>query len=271
MEHIKNVLRGVVLGVSNVIPGVSAGTMAVVMNIYDKLLDSISIKKEKIKENFMFLCMLGIGVIVGILAFSNGITYLFDNYPMQTQFTFIGIILGSIPMVIRHAKQGGSIQKVNWIPCAITFAIMVAMVIAQNGNPEANEVVMKQNFWSALGLFASGAISAFAMIIPGISGSFIMVTLGTYHTVINAISVAHFNLPVIIITGVGVLVGLFGGIKVVKILLEKYNQATYMAILGLVVGSVLVIYPGFTFNGAGLVSIGLMFVGMGVAYSFADK
>ncbi|MGL4799471.1 MAG: DUF368 domain-containing protein [Cellulosilyticaceae bacterium] len=268
MEHIKNVFIGMVLGVSNVIPGVSAGTMAVVMNIYDKLLDAVSLDKEKIKQNFMFLMMLGIGVGIGIIAFSNGITYLFDYYPMQTQFAFIGVILGSIPMIIKHAKQEGAIRTVNWIPCLVTFGIMVAMVVAQSGNPEATEVVLKQNFWSALGLFVSGAISAFAMIIPGISGSFIMVTLGTYHTVINAIT--HFNLPVIAVTGVGVLVGLFGGIKLVKILLEKYNQATYMAILGLVIGSVLVIYPGFAFNSAGMVSLIVMILGMVVAYKCAD-
>lgn len=269
MEHIKNILIGIVLGISNVIPGVSAGTMAVVMNIYDKLLDAISIKKEKIKEHFMFLMMLGIGVVIGILVFSNGITYLFDHYPMQTQFAFIGIILGSIPMVIKHAKKEKPIQRRNYIPCIITFAIMVAMVVVDKNGTNV-EKVLDYNIWTAAGLMLSGAISAFAMIIPGISGSFIMVTLGTYHTVINAISVAHFNIGVIVVTGVGVIIGLLAGIKIVKVLLERYNQETYMAILGLVIGSVLVIYPGFTLDITGMVSIIMMLIGMTVAYKCAD-
>ena len=267
MEHIKNVLIGIVLGVSNVIPGVSAGTMAVVLNIYDKLLNAVSLKKETLKKNFSFLLMLVIGMGIGILVFSHGITYLFDNFPMQTQFAFMGIIIGSIPMIVGHAKEKGQIRAVNYIPALITFGIMMVMLFLEKSGG-GTEQVLDNTLGTAIGLLISGAISAFAMIIPGISGSFIMVTLGTYHTVINAIST--FNLFVIGVTGVGVLIGLFGGIKLVKILLEKYNQTTYMAILGLVIGSIFVIYPGFSFDMTGVVSLIAMVVGLVVAYKCAD-
>lgn len=267
MEHLKNILRGIVLGVSNVIPGVSAGTMAVVMNIYDKLLDAISIDKDKIKQNFTFLVTLGIGAVLGILLLSNGITYLLNTYPRETQFAFIGVIIGSIPMIYKNAKEEGGIRTINWLPCLVTFALMMVMLVMEN-NGQKTDVVLNYTIGSGIWLMLSGAISAFAMIIPGISGSFIMVTLGTYNTVVGALSVTHFNLPVIIITGVGVLIGLLLGIKVVKSLLKNYNQATYMAILGLVIGSIAVIYPGWTFNISGMISLIVMALGIAVAYSF---
>ncbi|MGL4362077.1 MAG: DUF368 domain-containing protein [Cellulosilyticaceae bacterium] len=269
MEHIKNLLVGIVLGVSNVIPGVSAGTMAVIMNIYDELLDAVSLNINKIKEHFMFLLMIGIGAVGGIIAFSHSISYLFENYPIPTQFAFMGIILGSIPMIVGNVKKDGEIKTKHWVAFLITFIIMLVMVVMERTSVDVQGIAMDRTFMSVVGLFVSGALAAFAMIIPGISGSFIMVTLGTYETVIDAIT--YMNLPVILITGVGVLVGLFGGVKLVKVLLEKFSQAMYMAILGLVVGSLLVLYPGFAFNMEGILSIGLMSICAFGAYKFSDK
>lgn len=276
MNYIKNILMGMVLGVSNVIPGVSAGTMAVILNIYDRLLDVISLDAKKIKKNIGFIMTIGIGAVVGILLFSNAIQFLFEKYNMPTNFAFIGIIIGSIPMIVSRAKEKRGIESKNWIPCLMTFILMLIMTIKEQGQ-STEGVVLSLNLVTTMWLMITGAISAFAMIIPGISGSFIMLTFGTYDTVIGAIAELSTNpfsqqvIGVVVPVGVGVLIGLGLGVKLVKILLEKYNQATYMAILGLVVGSVFVIYPGFTFNPMGIISLGLLLLGMAVAYMFSEK
>lgn len=268
IKHVMNIFYGIILGVSNVIPGVSAGTMAVVLNIYDELLGAVSLKKEHLKKNLIFLATIGIGAVVGILVFSNAITFLFEKYNMPTNFLFIGIIIGSIPMVINHARAGEKIRSKNWIPFIITFGVMIVMVLTNDA--EANEVILREiNLGMSIWLIFAGAISAFSMIIPGISGSFIMLTLGVYTSVITAVS--EFNFAILIPVVIGILIGLILGIKIVKVLLSKYQQATYMAILGLVIGSVLVIYPGFTFNFTGFFALICMCIGIMITYSFADK
>lgn len=268
IKHGINIFYGIILGISNVIPGVSAGTMAVVLNIYDDLLDAVSLKKDNLKKNFMFLATIGIGAAIGILLFSNAITFLFEKYNLPTNFLFIGIIIGSIPMIINHVKEGQKIRSKNWIPFVITLGIMISMILTKD--TQANALILREadasmTLWLAL----AGAISAFSMIIPGISGSFIMLTLGVYTSVITAVS--EFNLGILIPVAMGIMVGLILGVKIVKVLLTRYNQATYMAILGLVTGSVLVIYPGFTFNVTGFFALICMCIGMRITYSFSDK
>lgn len=267
-KHIMNIVYGIILGISNVIPGVSAGTMAVVLNIYDTLLDAISLKGEKLKKNFPFLITLGLGMGIGIILFSNAITFLFKRYNMQTNFLFMGIIIGSIPMVINHAKKDNKITKKNWIPFILSLSIMIIMALADSAK-DNTYLIREVNFGMNCWLIIAGMISAFSMIIPGISGSFIMLTLGVYSSVVAAVS--EFNLAILIPVAFGILIGLIGGIKIVKILLTSYNQATYMAILGLVLGSVFVIYPGFTFNATGFFALIYMCIGIISTYYCSNK
>lgn len=265
-KHIMNIVYGIILGISNVIPGISAGTMAVVLNIYDKLLEAISLKGQKLKQNLPFLSTLGLGMVIGIILFSNAITFLFEKYNMQTNFLFMGMIIGSIPMIVNQAKKEVKIEKKNWIPFILSLSIMIIMSLADSAK-DNTYLIREVNFGMSCWLVITGMISAFSMIIPGISGSFIMLTLGVYSSVVAAVS--EFNLPILIPVALGVVVGLIGGIKIVKILLVRYAQATYMAILGLVVGSLLVIYPGFTFNATGFFALIYMCIGIMSTYYFS--
>ena len=118
IKHVMNIFYGIILGVSNVIPGVSAGTMAVVLNIYDELLGAVSLKKEHLKKNLIFLATIGIGAVVGILVFSNAITFLFEKYNMPTNFLFIGIIIGILFSLLlkNSAFKGEPIPFVMELP-----------------------------------------------------------------------------------------------------------------------------------------------------------
>ena len=107
-EGLKNICAGAMVGVANIIPGVSGGTMAVVLGIYDRLIDSLSLRWQKLKKNFWFLLTVGVGALAGIFAFSVLIDYLLGHYNMPTNFAFVGIILGSIPMIYRKTTVSGA-------------------------------------------------------------------------------------------------------------------------------------------------------------------
>lgn len=268
MGYIKEVFMGMILGVANVIPGVSAGTMAVILNIYDRLLDAVSLDKKKLKDNIKFLIAIGMGAVIGILIFSNTLKYLYEHFNRPTSFFFIGVIIGSIPMIWRQANSGDRLNFRKIIPFSVTFIIMAIM--AMTGDNDTTQAALKeldlaQNIWMVF----VAAISAFAMIIPGISGSFIMLTLGAYTTTITAIS--EFNIAILIPIGIGVLIGLILGTQIVKRLLKHCRQATYLAILGLVIGSIFTLYPGLSLNKEGIISLILMVAGTLLSYTFSEK
>lgn len=257
MKHIINFLKGMIIGISNVIPGVSGGTMAVSMGIYEKLIQTIGNFfvhfKENFKKNMIFLIPIVLGAGIGIIAFSKLLKFLLENYQMQTQFAFIGLILGSVPFIMKKSVAKGFSWK-YCIPGIITFGIGLTLAILEilgiTGNPvESFDIT----FMNVILLFVYGIISAVSMVVPGISGSFILLLLGVYSAIITAIS--SLNILVLIPFGIGVVVGVLLASKIIDFLLEHFYGYTYFAIIGFVVGSLLAIYPGFSFDMAGIVSV----------------
>ena len=233
--------------------------MAVVFGIYNRLIDLISLNVKKIFSQWKFILPLGAGLVTGVLLFSKIITFLFNKFPIQTNWFFIGIILGSIPMIFTHwlnakkqtplpeqtepTEQATKSKKIpisSIICCAISLAIMILMVIFKSEKPET-QVTPGFSLYNAIIMFVGLAIAAIAMIIPGISGSFIMLALGIYSTVIGAID--SFNIYLLIPGALGAIVGLLCGAKLVRILMSKIPSQTYGIIFGLILGSVFVIFP----------------------------
>ncbi len=248
IEYLKYFLCGVVFGTANVIPGVSGGTMLVVFGIFDRLTDSISGIK-KIFENIKFLITFGLGAGGGILLSAKVIKQLFDNFPIQTNMFFIGLIVGGIPLIY---KLGTSEKKVKPL-CAVPFVLSMAVVIGLTVLEKldvfklAPDVVEGFDFVVSLKLVVCAAVAAVTMIIPGISGSFIMMLLGMYETIIGALG--EFNFYVIIPFAIGAVIGIIFGAKLISFLIKKNKLLVYSALMGLVVGSVYAILPdGFGFN-----------------------
>ncbi|WP_291628220.1 DUF368 domain-containing protein [Clostridium sp.] len=262
MKHIIDLLKGMVIGISNVIPGVSGGTMAVVMGIYDKIIYSVNNFFKDIKKNILFLGTLGIGAVLGILLFTNVIDYLLKNFNEQTNFFFIGLILGTVPLIYKKATVT-KIKAGNLTGLIIGFAIVAGLGILEKINPNASflSTIFKVN---TIGFFVAGFIAAATMILPGISGSFVLLLIGLYEPIIEIIK--NFDLISIAIVGVGVLAGFLLMTKLIEKIFNKYPQTAYCIILGLVLGSVFVIYPGFTLGVMGLVSIIALIVGFIIAY-----
>lgn len=262
MNLIRNILIGAVIGISNVIPGVSGGTMAVVFGIYDKIISSVINFFKDWKKNARFLGTLACGAVLGILLFTNLIKFCLENYPQQTNFFFIGLIVGTVPLLYNKATET-KLNKVNILWFILAFAIAFAM--AWIGNPESNgNVIESISGINSVKLFAAGFIAAATMILPGVSGSFVLLLLGLYDSIITAVTT--FNIPVIAVVGVGVIFGFLLMTKIVETLFRRYPQAAYCAILGLVIGSVYTIYPGFSFSLQGVISIVTFIVGFGTAY-----
>ena len=246
MDMVKFVIFGAIVGVANIIPGVSGGTMAVILKIYDRLIETLSLKN--VKKNLPFIIPLGIGAAVGIVLFSKAIEFLLGNYPMATNFTIMGLILGSIPMIFQRAR-GEKMEAKGMVSFLVALVVMVVIALLK---PAESNAVLALTPLNLLILFGASAISTFAMILPGISGSFVMLVLGVYTTVLTSIS-GVFTWPIdgatwhcvgmLIPVGLGCIVGLIFGSKLVDVLIRKQPQATYFAILGLVVGSLLAVFP----------------------------
>ena len=294
MEMIRLTAIGIILGITVAIPGVSTGTIAVVFNVYDRLIEIIAPDIKKIIRSWKFLLPLVAGGVAGIIIISKVISLLFENYPVPTYWFFIGIISGSIPQIYRRVlrpvnspvsvgefagsdapeKTGQSSPGVRRLPgvpaiisCILAFASMAAMAIVKsiyqdNGGDVLYTVLSPRVFGILAG---GGALAAAAMIIPGISGSFLLLVIGLYPTFVQAVS--DLNIPLIIPVGIGAIAGVLAGAALVRLLLAKAPAETYGAVLGLVAGSVIVLFPGSLGEGA-LVAFSAAAALLGAGISF---
>lgn len=243
---IKDIFKGIVIGLANIIPGVSGGTMAVSMGIYDKLIHCVSHFFSEIKNNVLFLAPIVVGMGIAIIASSFGIDYLFETFPVQTNMLFIGLILGSLPTIYDKAKCNSI--KVGYIIAAVLFFIVVVYMALLNG-ASGHETNIDTGFMQVIILFLVGIIAAGTMVIPGVSGSMMLLLLGYYNPILDTIKklivgVVHFDLKIIFDTlfilvpfGIGVLVGIVGIAKLIEIVLQKFPMYVYWSIIGLLVAS----------------------------------
>ncbi len=270
MEFIWNMIYGAIIGIANIIPGVSGGTMAVILNIYDELISAVSNFTKAFKKSLMLLIPIGLGAGAGIILFSKLIGYLLETHPMPVNFFFMGLIIGSVPMIYKRATVK-EFKVVSLIPFVIAMAIMVGMSFLSKDEAAVDTLITTITLGTAIKLIVCGAIAAACTILPGVSGSLILVVLGVYTSVLNAIST--FNIPVLFFVGIGVLIGLLGGAKLIDICLRTNEQLTFFAILGLVVGSVVPVFKasGFAFGGQAVVAIITLALGIGISLLFASE
>lgn len=261
-ESIILALKGIVIGIGNAIPGVSGGTIAVVTKIYDRLIGAITPNIKKLIKNMPFLIPVGIGMVIGIFLTSVALEQLFENYNVPTQLTFLGLIVGSLPLVfVECKKEQKKIRPVNLIPFMIGLAFMLFLLLAGDGEPMFKGGAL--NFRDVVLYIAMGFIAAVTMIIPGVSGSMVMKIFGAYDSVITA--VANLEIPVLICFGAGAVIGVFVAAKVIDVLIKKYRQGVYCLIIGLIIGSVPHIFPAeFRFDAQGIIGIILFFAGVAV-------
>ncbi len=232
MKYLIYIIKGVVIGIATLVPGVSGGTMAIILGVYDDLIHSISSFFKDIKKNFIFLATVGIGGVIGLLAFSKlmELALLHFKYPMV--YLFIGAILGGIPVLYKKASVE-AVKWYDWLYFAVGLAIILVMSL-YNGtivNLASSTGVLQFAF-----LFFAGIIIAIALILPGLSTSFMLLAIGLYEITLNAIS--ELQLSFLIPIGLGAVFGVITTTKVLENLMAKKPKQTYLLILGFVVGSI---------------------------------
>jgi len=275
MQLLNQILRGIVIGVANIIPGVSGGTMMVSMGIYDTLIHCITHLFSEFKKSIKTLLPYAIGMVVGIVALASLLDYLFANYPLPTSTTFIGLILGGLGILFKKVDR----KKINWV-CIAVFVVFFAGIVwmsltGEVTNPESLTIDLGQ----ILILLVMGCVASATMIIPGVSGSMVLMLLGYYTPILNAVStlkdaVFAFDFaamvnPVLTLApfGIGVVLGIFGVAKLIEWLLSRFPTPTYCGVLGLVLSSPIAILLRTDMSGvgAGMILISLVTFALGFA------
>ena len=243
LHWILDILRGAVMGVSNIIPGVSGGTMAVSMGIYDRIIYAVNNIFKQFKKSFREILPILIGILIGLFAFAALIGTLLgtksDEIPvtrLPTNFAFIGLILGGLPAIFKRVNM-----KEAKLPGLILFLLFLALVVVLPllNPPEARTV--DHSIGTILLMIPLGAIASSTMVIPGVSGSMIMMLLGYYNPVINAMNDLRGgdwgSLAILLPYAIGLIVGIVVIAKLMNYLLRKHAALTFCAIFGLVIGS----------------------------------
>jgi len=237
-------LKGMAMGAADVVPGVSGGTIAFISGIYEELIDTLNninfsllkhLKQEGIKStwkkaNGSFLIALLSGVFVSVISLAKGVEWLLEHQPILLWAFFFGLVLASIIYVGKQIKTTPSDIKLF---LAMTIGAVVAYLITTLNPAETSD--------TNLFLFFAGALAICAMILPGISGAFILVIIGAYSPVLEALN--NRDIKTILIIGAGAVIGLLSFSKLLKWLFEKYHRLTLAVITGFMIGSLNKIWP----------------------------
>ena len=242
MNGFLNIIKGIFIGAGAIVPGVSSGVLCVIFGIYEKLLDAILNFFKDIKQNIKFLFPIALGVGIGVLLFSNILNYLLYEFPIQTKSIFIGLILGTIPSLIKEVNEKETFKIQNVVYLLIALAIGILTVVLE----KQIQIVTNIENINIMYLVMCGAIMSLGIVVPGVSSTIILMLLGVYSIYLQ--SVANLYLPVLIPLGIGLILGSIIVMKLTKKLLEKYYAQTFYSIIGFTIGSIFVLLPqGRTF------------------------
>ena len=279
MKFIKSILRGVAIGIANIIPGVSGGTMMVSMGIYDEVICAVTGIFRQWKQSVRTLFPYAVGMGAGIVGLSFVISHLFARYPLQTAMLFIGLIFGGLPLLL--PKVAGRTPSAAELA---VFAVFFGLIVWMQFWGEGHSKLLTVDAGTMLSLFFIGALAAAAMVIPGVSGSMLLMSLGYYTPIIDHInafviavvtldfSTVWYCVGILAPFGIGVLLGAFLIAKLVEYLLKRHERMTYFAILGLVAASPVAVFSGSGIGEAGIgawaAGIILFALGVGLAWLF---
>ncbi|MDD7025757.1 MAG: DUF368 domain-containing protein [Lachnospiraceae bacterium] len=279
---IKLILKGMVIGIANIIPGVSGGTMMVVMGIYDKLIHAITHLKSEFKETLRLLIPIVIGAAAGIVILTEVITRALEHFPVQTNFMFIGLIVGGLPIIIKKLKETGKkVNAGNAVVLVLFFILVAGFALIGEGEASARELSL--NMVEIIKLFFIGVIASATMVIPGVSGSMVLMLLGYYYLILDSISefihaLLAFDFPallektgILMPFGIGVLAGIGVIAKLIELVFEKRPDYAYCAIIGLIVASPLAIIFMSDLSKYNLAAILTGLITFGIGFFIARK
>ncbi|MEE8567758.1 MAG: DUF368 domain-containing protein [Anaerolineales bacterium] len=248
MKFINLVLKGMAMGIAHMVPGVSGGTFMVLMGIYNQFVEAVGnffTSREMKQDYLLFLLPLGIGVVGGVLAFANLATIVLDRYPVATQFFFIGLVVGSIPGVVKiHHDMKPSVSRV--VGFILGLGLVVFLGVIKRRGFSINFSVGTTSLLVLLFFAVVGFLGGGAMVTPGMDGSYVLLLAGTYGPIMEAL--ASLTRPpvhwgVIISVAIGAGAGIFICSRLIDLALKRQPAVTFYVILGLICGSFVGLWP----------------------------
>ncbi|HHW30615.1 MAG TPA: DUF368 domain-containing protein [Clostridiaceae bacterium] len=259
-------IKGLIIGIGGVAPGVSGGTFAVMLGVYEKITYAIAnIFKDfkNIKETIITFLPLALGMGAGFLAFGNIMKYLFEHYEIQVKLLFIGLMLGSLPFVLKEANKQG-FKKYYIFPCIITLGLTVLFLILEKRYVN----IVPKGSTGIIVLLIYGAIIGFGTIVPGASSAFILMYFGAYEVLLDGL--VNMDLMILIPVGLGCGLSILLFAKIISYLFKKFHGITYYTVLGFVLGSIITIFPEINFNIGYLIGIILGVLGFIGSYKLSQ-
>ena len=252
LKTIRRLLNGLAFGVTETVPGVSGGTIAIILGFYDELIGAINNFRKEPKRYLKILLPILAGVIVGFIAFSGVMHYLLTYHTLPTMTFFVGLIVGIIPIIFRKVKEPSGGLKSGRVAMIGLPALLVIVLAGLKGVEirDPVDVIAAIDFPYMLFLVLAGAIAAMALVIPGISGSFVLLLIGIYPLAMYSISTVRLLITepsgelvtdickVLVPLGIGIIIGGLTMCRIIEGLLEKHYTVAYSIILGLLLGSV---------------------------------
>lgn len=247
-----NILKGFAMGTSDLVPGVSGGTIALLLGIYNQFIASISgIFSRRFWPSFTFLIPIIIGMLLAMGSLSSLFNYLLSQHHIPTMFFFGGLIIGIVPYLLKISNYKTSFTTKHYMMVIAGIAILIVITLMNNGDKHAGETLTLST-GLIIKYFIAGMCASSAMLLPGISGSFMLLVFGVYGTVMLAISeVVKLNftgLPILLAVGFGVLAGFIISSKIIQYFLTHHKLMTFALIIGFVVGSLFAVFPGLPTN-----------------------
>ncbi len=248
-------IKGFIMGIANIIPGVSGGTLALTLGIYENFIQAISHFFTKLKENICFLLPVGIGILLSILTMSRVIDYAYFHFPIPTTMFFMGLVIGGIPLLLKKVNHTQEKRQVSsYVIFFLTFSVVIFLALSEQIFDLSFKANLNQiHFLGYFLLFLVGMVAAGTMVIPGVSGSLVLMLLGYYYPILKVVkSLTKFqnlgqNLLIALVFGCGVLVGIVLIAKLIEFLLSRFEVKTYFGVLGFIFASIIAI-PIATMN-----------------------
>ncbi|HCX3760509.1 TPA: DUF368 domain-containing protein [Staphylococcus aureus] len=247
-----NILKGFAMGTSDLVPGVSGGTIALLLGIYNQFIASISgIFSRRFWPSFTFLIPIIIGMLLAMGSLSNLFNYLLSQHHIPTMFFFGGLIIGIVPYLLKISNYKTSFTTKHYMMVIAGIAILIVITLMNNGDKHAGETLTLST-GLIIKYFIAGMCASSAMLLPGISGSFMLLVFGVYGTVMLAISefvkLNFAGLPILLAVGFGVLAGFIISSEIIQYFLTHHKLMTFALIIGFVVGSLFAVFPGLPTN-----------------------
>lgn len=260
----KTLLKGIIVGIGGIAPGLSGSVLLVIFGLYQKTINAISTLFKNFKKNIKFLIPLVIGFGIGVLIFSKVVDFFLNNFEMQTRFTFLGLVLGTIPLFFKEVKKNGFSKK-YYIFIAVAACIGITLFSLNSG---AFPQIKNPNFLQAVLL---GIAVAASSIVPGVDSAVILSTFGLYELYVS--SLANLNFKVLIPAGLGLLIGAFAISFIMNTLVKNFYTATFSIIFGLfisIIPSVLNESCVLSLDTTSIISILFLILGFAVSFYLGD-